>query len=185
VTHVKALPYEARNGTTPNYGTDIEFASIGEREFLLVEDEVAGAVGTGQCPNGGVHVYDTTGENEHSPVKVGYWNIDEVRATTSPTHSCTAHVFDIHGDAKVMTIAYYNGGVRVVDNSGLVGISLGGAQLAGQGMREIGFYRFDAQAAPSASDGAWLTPAQALARANARPKVKLTASSAFFCLLKP
>ena len=41
-----------------------------------------------------------------------------------------------------MTIAYYNGGVRVVDLSGLAGISLGGAQIAGQGMREIGFYRF-------------------------------------------
>src|SRR5918996_831114 len=113
-----------------------------QREFLIVEDEVAGAVGTGQCPNGGVHIYDITGENEKSPVKVGYWNIDEVRATTSPTHSCTAHVFDIHEDAKIMTIAYYNGGVRVVDISGLAGISLGGAQIAGQGMREVGFYRF-------------------------------------------
>jgi hypothetical protein len=113
-----------------------------ERDFLIVEDEVAGAVGTGQCPNGGVHVYDITGANELNPVKVGYWNIDEVRPTTDPTHSCTAHVFDIHEDAKVMTIAYYNGGVRVVDLSGLAGISLGGAQIAGQGMRELGFYRF-------------------------------------------
>ena len=41
-----------------------------------------------------------------------------------------------------MTIAYYNGGVRVVDLSGLEGISLGGAQVAGAGMRELGFYRF-------------------------------------------
>ena len=190
-----------------------------EREFLIVEDEVAGAVGTGQCPNGGVHVYDITGDNERSPVKVGYWNIDEVRPTTDPTHSCTAHVLDIHEDAKVMTIAYYNGGVRVVDLAGLAGISLGGAQLAGQGMREIGFYRFenanswsaktpaidpqtgdfhlygndiergldiyrfDGDAAPSASAGAWLTPAQALARAKTLPKVTLTPSSAFFCLL--
>jgi hypothetical protein len=191
-----------------------------QRDFLIVEDEVAGAVGTGQCPNGGVHVYDITGANELNPVKVGYWNIDEVRPTTSPTHSCTAHVFDIHEDAKVMTIAYYNGGVRVVDLSGLAGISLGGAQIAGQGMRELGFYRFananswsaktpsidpatgdfylygndiargldvyrfDRQAAPSASDGAWLTPAQALARAKTLPKVKLTPSSAFFCLIR-
>jgi hypothetical protein len=190
-----------------------------QREFLIVEDEVAGAVGTGQCPNGGVHVYDITGANEKSPVKVGYWNIDEVRPTTSPTHSCTAHVFDIHEDAQVMTIAYYNGGVRVVDLSGLTGISLGGAQLAGEGMRELGFYRFangnswsaktpsidpatgdfylfgndiargldvyrfDGQAATSSSDGTWLTPAQALARAKSLPRVKLTPSTAFFCLL--
>ena len=185
-----------------------------QRDFLIVEDEVAGAVGTGQCPNGGVHVYDITGANELNPVKVGYWNIDEVRPTTDPTHSCTAHVFDIHEDAKVMTIAYYNGGVRVVDLSGLAGISLGGAQIAGQGMRELGFYRFananswsaktpsidangdfylygndiergldvyrfDRQAAPSSSDGRWLTPAQV----PLRPKVRLTPRSAFFCLL--
>jgi hypothetical protein len=58
---------------------------------LAAVDEVAGAVGTGQCPNGGVHIYDVTGDNEKNPVKVGYWNIDEVRPTTSPTHSCTAH----------------------------------------------------------------------------------------------
>jgi hypothetical protein len=128
-------------------------------------------------------------------------------------------VFDIHEDAKVMTIAYYNGGVRVVDLSGLAGISLGGAQIAGQGMRELGFYRFedanswsaktpsidpatgdfylygndiargldvyrfDGQAATSARDGAWLTPAQALARSKTLPKVALSPRSAFFCLL--
>jgi hypothetical protein len=192
-------------------------ATGAQREFLLVEDEVAGAIGTAQCPNGGVHVYDITGENERNPVKVGYWNIDEIRPTTDPTQSCTAHVFDIHEEAKVMTIAYYNGGVRVVDLSGLAGISLGGAQLVGAGMREVGFYRFenanswaaktpsidpatgdfhlygndidrgldvyafDGQAADSASDGRWLTPAQALAQA--KPRVKLTPSSAFYCLL--
>ncbi len=42
-----------------------------------------------------------------------------------------------------MTIAYYNGGVRVVDISGLTGISLGETQLSGEGMREIGYYRTD------------------------------------------
>ena len=115
-----------------------------EREFLIVEDEVAGAVGTGQCPNGGVHVYDITGDNEQNPVKVGYWNIDEVRPTTSPEHSCTAHVFDIHEKEGIMTIAYYNGGVRVVDISNLVGISLGDdTSVTGAGMRELGFYRFE------------------------------------------
>ena len=40
-----------------------------------------------------------------------------------------------------MTIAYYNGGVRVVDLSGLEGISLGGVQLAGAGMKEIASFR--------------------------------------------
>jgi hypothetical protein len=110
------------------------------RDFLIVEDEVAGAIGTGQCPNGGVHVYDITGAKERSPEKVGYWNIDDVGPTASPDHSCTAHVFDIHEREQLLTIAYYNGGVRVVDLSNLVGVALGETQLAG-GMRELGFYR--------------------------------------------
>jgi hypothetical protein len=42
-----------------------------------------------------------------------------------------------------MTVAYYNGGVRVVDLSSLEGISLGATDLAGQGPKQIGFYRFD------------------------------------------
>jgi len=43
-----------------------------------------------------------------------------------------------------MTIAWYNAGVRVIDISQMVGASIGGT---GTGMREIGFYRFAAQAA--------------------------------------
>ena len=35
LTHVANLPYEARNGGTPNYGTDIEFATLGGREYAL------------------------------------------------------------------------------------------------------------------------------------------------------
>jgi len=113
-----------------------------QREFLIAEDEVAGATGTGQCPNGGVHVYDITGDKELSPEKVGYWNIDDIRPTANVTDSCTAHVFDIHEREQIMTIAYYNGGVHVVDLSGLTGISLGDStQVGGPGMREIGYYR--------------------------------------------
>jgi hypothetical protein len=113
------------------------------RNFLIVEDEVAGAIGTAQCPNGGVHIFDITGENEKSPVKVGYWNIDDVGPTADPQNSCTAHVFQIHEKAKRMTIAYYNGGVRVVDISGVLGIALGETPVSGDGMRELGFYRTD------------------------------------------
>jgi hypothetical protein len=112
---------------------------LGERDFIVVEDEVAGATGTGQCPNGGVHVYDATGELERAPVKVGYWNIDDVGTTENGLGTCTAHVFDIHAEQKLMTIAYYNGGVRVVDLSGLVGAALG---KNGVGMKQLGFYRF-------------------------------------------
>jgi hypothetical protein len=120
---------------------------LGTRDFLLVEDEFAGALGTGQCPNGGVHVYDITGPLEYAPVKVGYWNIDEVRGTDNDTSTigtrtlgrCTAHVFELHEDEALMNIAYYNGGVRVVDLSGLVGAALG---KTGVGMRELGHFRF-------------------------------------------
>lgn len=113
-----------------------------QRDFLLVEDEVAGALPTGQCPNGGVHIYEITGALENSPAKVGYWNIDEVR-TTDGVGTCTAHVFDIHQDAGIMTIAYYNGGVRVVDLNGLVGVGLGDTALTGDPMTQLAFYRFD------------------------------------------
>ena len=116
-------------------------ASGREREFVIAEDEFAGAVGTGQCPNGGVHVFETTGAMERNPQKVGYWNIDTLGPTDQVDGTCTAHVFDIHEDEKVMTIAYYNGGVHVVDLVGLTGISLAGQQVVGEGMKEIGYYR--------------------------------------------
>jgi hypothetical protein len=112
---------------------------LGEREFLLVEDEFLGASPTGQCPNGGVHVYDITGELETSPRKVGYWNISDVGLTADGLGTCTAHVFELHEQEQLMTIAYYNGGVRVVDLSGLVGVALG---RAGVGMRELASFRF-------------------------------------------
>jgi hypothetical protein len=114
-----------------------------EREFLLVEDEVAGAAGGPICPTGGVHVYDITGAKERNPEKVGYWNIDDVQVRADPLATCTAHVFDIHQESGLMTIAYYMGGVRVVDLKGLVGVSLGETQVTGEGMKEVGFYRFD------------------------------------------
>ena len=124
-----------------------------ERTFLIAEDEVAGALGTGQCPNGGVHVYDITGDLEKTPVKVGYWNIDDVGATEDGLGTCTAHVFQLHRKEQLMTIAYYNGGVRVVDLTGLVGVALGSN---GVGMKQLGWYRFPdsdtwAVKAPSAS----------------------------------
>ena len=86
-------------------------------------------------------MYEITGSMETNPQKVGYWNIDDLRPTDSATDSCTAHVFDIHEREQVMTIAYYNGGVHVVDLAGLTGISLAGQQVVGEGMKEIGYYR--------------------------------------------
>ena len=118
-------------------------ASGREREFVIAEDEFVGAVGTGQCPNGGVHVFETTGGMERAPEKVGYWNIDTIDTTDQVDGRCTAHVFDIHEDEQIMTIAYYNGGVHVVDLSGLAGVSLADQQLVGKGMKELAYYRIE------------------------------------------
>jgi hypothetical protein len=106
--------------------------TIGGRKFVLVEDEFAGALSAPVCPSGGFHIYEVTGEMEKSPQKVGYWNIDDVGPTNNPEGTCTAHVFDIHQQQQVLTVAYYNGGVRVVDLSGLA---------TGEGMKQIGMYQ--------------------------------------------
>ena len=123
-----------------NVWHQMEDVTVGDRQFLIAEDEFAGAAGGPVCPSGGVHVYDITGDKVASPEKVGYWNIDDIRTTSDPANTCTAHVFQLHEKAQVMTIAYYNGGVRVVDFSDLAGISLGANNPAG-GMKQVGFYR--------------------------------------------
>ena len=61
------------------------------------------------------------------------------------------HVFQVHPEAGILTTAFYNGGVRVVDISGLVGVALGGN---GVGMKEIAHARF-----PDAVTWAVKTPA--------------------------
>ena len=134
-----------------------------------------------------------------------------------PEGRCTAHVFRVHEDEQIMTMAWYNGGVRVIDLSGLTGISIGGQQLTGAGMKEIGYYRiqgmdswaaktpridprtgdfylfgndvargldvykFTGAGAVSTSQGTWMSPSQALAASQARPKV--AAEDTLFCLL--
>ncbi|HUG86698.1 MAG TPA: cell wall-binding repeat-containing protein, partial [Euzebya sp.] len=97
-----------------------------ERTLLLVEDELAGAAGNGFCPGGGVHIYDITGDNELDPMlhKVGTYFIPEFRPAGTGSGegeaiTCTAHVFRIHPEQQIMTIAWYNAGVWVLDLSGL------------------------------------------------------------------
>jgi hypothetical protein len=122
--------------------------TVGDRTYLVVEDEVAGATPTNQCPNGGVHVWDITGPLEAAPVKVGYWNISDAGGAAG---SCTAHVFRLYPEQKKMTIAYYNGGVRVVDLGGLAGVGVGTTGV--NGLEEVGHLRL-----PSSNSWAAKTP---------------------------
>jgi hypothetical protein len=190
---------------------------LGERTFLVVTDELNGAAGNGYCPGGGLHVYDITGDLEQTPVKVGFWAIPEVWPAVG-NFACTAHVLRFYPERRLMTIAWYDAGVRVVDVSGLAGVSVGAAgRNVGPGMREIGYYtlpdadtwsaktnhfesdgsfylfandinrgldvyRFDASMPVSGLAGTWLTPAQALAAAEARRGPTSTAR-AFTCML--
>jgi hypothetical protein len=123
---------------------------LGKKKFLVVTDELAGAAGNGACPGGGLHVYDITGDLERNPVKVGFYNMPEVKPAGDEVvggHSltCTAHVLRMYPKQKLMTIAWYNAGVRVIDISGLAGFSVGANPAAGSigaGMKEIGYYYF-------------------------------------------
>ena len=126
--------------------------SEGPKTFLIAEDEFAGAAGGPVCPSGGVHVYDITGEKENAPEKVGYWNIDDFGPTHDPEGTCTAHVFDIHEREQLMTMAFYNGGVRVIDLAGLA---------TGEGLKAIGSLpdrgrrHLVVQGAAVSRDGVW------------------------------
>jgi hypothetical protein len=118
---------------------------LGERTFLVITDELAGAAGNAACPGGGLHVYDITGARETNPVKVGVWNMPEVRPATDNL-TCTSHVLRMYPAHGLMTIAWYDAGVRVVDISGLAGISVGvdeGGGNVGVGMKELGYYYFE------------------------------------------
>ena len=105
-------------------------ASGRTREFLIAEDEVAGAAGGPVCPSGGFHVYEITGDPEKAPEKVAT-GTSTTPASRGTRGTCTAHVFRIHEREQVMTAAFYNGACAI-DISGLSGISLGSSRLVGE-----------------------------------------------------
>ncbi len=123
-----------------------EEVTIDGRSFLIAEDEFAGAEGTGTCPSGGVHVYDLT--DETSPAKVGMFNIDQVGVAPGNDIEnqylarCTAHVFQIHREQKLMVMGWYNAGVRILDLSKLEAIRIGDLANVGDGIRQLGYYTF-------------------------------------------
>ncbi len=115
-----------------------------DRELLLVSDEQAGAATGTNCPGGGVHIYDITGDLEQAPKKLGIWFIGETKPSAA---TCTAHVFRMHGPQGLFTIAWYDQGVRVVDVAGLADLPTPSVPFVtsgdGNGIREIGRYTFD------------------------------------------
>ncbi|MDQ3344025.1 MAG: hypothetical protein M3524_10715 [Actinomycetota bacterium] len=113
-----------------------------DRELLLISDEQAGAATGTNCPGGGVHIYDIT--NEAAPQKMGIWFIGESKPSTA---TCTAHVFRMHGDQGLFTIAWYDQGVRVVDVQGLADRPVPAVPFVvsgdGSGIKETGRFTFD------------------------------------------
>jgi hypothetical protein len=116
---------------------------------MLIGDELAGAIGTGTCPGGGIHVYNITGPLEAAPVKMGAFFIPEIRATPADVggvRTCTAHVIQPLPGTTLLSVAWYNGGVRILDYGGLttaVGPSVGTlGQSAPLGIQEVGHMRF-------------------------------------------
>jgi hypothetical protein len=124
--------------------------SIGDRDYVIINDELNGAGGNEFCPGGGLHVYDVT--DEANPEKVGAFFIPEItvaegaRTGLQGTITCTSHVFRIYEEQQLLTIAWFGAGVRVIDLSGLAETPPVSVGVLGQtltpGMREIGFYRF-------------------------------------------
>ncbi len=112
-----------------------------EREVLVVTDERAGAAASAECPGGGLHLYDITGDLERAPEKIGTWFIPA--ATVQDGATCTSHVLRIYPDQEMLTIAWYAQGVRVLDMSGLADFEGSATSVGigdGVGLREVGNY---------------------------------------------
>lgn len=114
-----------------------------KRTLLLVSDEQLGAAAGTNCPGGGVHIYDVTGDLEKAPKKMGIWFIGEKKPSSA---TCTAHVFRMHDAQGIFTIAWYDQGVRVVDVAGLADLPTPSTPFVtsgnGNGIVEIGKYVF-------------------------------------------
>ena len=119
-----------------------------QRTLLVISDERAGAAASAECPGGGLHVYDVTGELERTPRKLGTWYIGAV-GPVEPGDICTSHVLRMYDEQALLTIAWYSQGVRVLDIAGLADFEPpageGETTVAygeGIGMTEIGSYVF-------------------------------------------
>jgi hypothetical protein len=120
---------------------------LGKRSYLVITDEVGGGSYGSTCPGGAIHIFDITGDLERTPVKVGVFEAPITRPAGPVSGSamgCTSHVLRFYPEQKIMTIAWYNAGVHVVDVSSLIGVSAGAnGTSVGAGMKELGYAYFD------------------------------------------
>jgi hypothetical protein len=78
-------------------------------------------------------------------MKVGAYNIDDIGVAPGNDLAngyvarCTAHVFQLHREAKLMVMGWYNAGVRILDLSKLDGITIGNT---GNGIKQLGWFKF-------------------------------------------
>lgn len=95
-------------GTTPNdiMVTNNESLAIGG--FFVA--------GSGVCPGEGLTFYDVAGDNAANPIPLGYF-VPPLVGRTPDARACTSHFGNIAPSARVMTVAWYIGGARVVDFS--------------------------------------------------------------------
>ena len=126
------------------------------RVLRVIPRRIVGSLG--ESPRG-AHQQDGEGNHEPDRGRDASPGIHESgplaeRATAvdpgegSPIRTCTAHVIQVLPEEELLVMAWYNGGVRVLDYSGLAdlgpaGVSVGvGGQTLTPGIQEVGHCRF-------------------------------------------
>ncbi|MDQ3962836.1 MAG: hypothetical protein M3277_02835 [Actinomycetota bacterium] len=109
--------------------------------LLVVGDEAYGATTCAGLPTGAMWFYDVS--NPVTPILVGHWS--PPRGTTAssffvnPDEWCTAHMYSFKPGTRLLTVAWYEGGMSVLD-------------LADPAMpKEVGFYRASGDFSPWAA----------------------------------
>lgn len=86
-------------------------------KLLVVGDEAYGVNSCARTPTGALWFYDVS--NPATPVLVGYYNVPRGSAVSSffatPNTWCTAHMYNFKPGTRLLTTAWYQGGINVLD----------------------------------------------------------------------